>query len=165
MASNRAKNANVEMSVIPQDADSRPTVVKPGSDAPIAWASPFAERSYAVKVIVGGTEHLISDLRRRFEHTMAHQKVILSVSRVGENTIIALDDTYSVVDAIIERGVSDSSIQLPGYVFFFVSTACNKNTMLMTLGGVMARTVFGHCTIGRADMRGFVRHISVRHSL
>lgn len=109
MASNKAQTANVNMelySVASQKATTTgaATVVKPGEEAPIGWADPYTLRQFGVKVVIGGEEHFIQDLGRRAEIQIKGLKVMLSVSRVGESTILSLDDVYSPVAALLETG-------------------------------------------------------------
>jgi len=110
MASNKAETASVNMelySVASQKATTAnavSTVVKPGEEAPIGWADPYTLRQFGVKIVIGGEEHFIPDLGRRTEIQIKSLKVILSVSRVGESTILALDDIYSPVASLLETG-------------------------------------------------------------
>lgn len=106
MASNKAQKANLNMTVHPVDGPTG-SLVKPGDEQPIGWTDLYTSRNFAVKVVVAGEDYHIPDVRRRTEIQIKGLKVALSVSRVGESTILALDDMYSPVAALLDSSASD----------------------------------------------------------
>ncbi|CAE7602937.1 Vps13c [Symbiodinium natans] len=108
-AVNRASKA--EMTVAPGDAKANtvPTSVRGGKgEVPIGWVNPFVKEKASLRVCVDGEEIVIKDVGRKAEIQLKAQKLKLSVSRVGENTVVALDEMFSL--GVIERAASEPSV-------------------------------------------------------
>jgi len=89
--------------VLPADAtpDTEPVAVRTGKgEIPIGWVNPFASEKAALTVVVDGEQIPLKDIGRRAEIQLKAKKVKLCVSRVGENTLVALEDLYSALSAL-----------------------------------------------------------------
>eukprot|EP00439_Symbiodinium_sp_Y106_P042880 s2390_g5.t1 len=112
LALNRATQAKAEMMVLPGDAQANtvPTSARAGKgEVPIGWVNPFANEKAALRVSVDGEEIVIKDVGRKAEIPLKAKKLKLSVSRVGENTVVALDDLSSGL-GVLERVTSEQSV-------------------------------------------------------
>lgn len=112
VAVNRATQGKAEMMVLPGDAKTNtvPTSARAGKgEVAIGWVNPFANEKAALRVSVDGEEIVIKDVGRKAEIPLKAKKLKLSVSRVGENTVVALDDISSGL-GVIERATSEQSV-------------------------------------------------------
>lgn len=77
--------------------------VAPGCRVPYGWPSPFGEAAEygnrAVDVIVNGHKFVVVDVTRTVRRRLTRQGLILSVARVGEETILMLEENGCSVTA------------------------------------------------------------------
>ncbi|CAE7941477.1 agaA [Symbiodinium necroappetens] len=112
VAVNRATQGKAEMMVLPGDAKTNtvPTSARAGKgEVAIGWVNPFANEKAALRISVDGEEIVIKDVGRKAEIPLKAKKLKLSVSRVGENTVVALDDISSGL-GVLERATSEQSV-------------------------------------------------------
>jgi len=114
VAANRSLKVGVSMLVQPYDrsgSESQITVER-GEEKPVGWANPFdSDFKRALDVIIDGQSYQISDARRKTRVTILEKQLVLSLSRLGERTILALDDDATLISENSEAN-SSSTVEL-----------------------------------------------------
>eukprot|EP00931_Biecheleriopsis_adriatica_P043306 TRINITY_DN24759_c0_g1_i1.p1 TRINITY_DN24759_c0_g1~~TRINITY_DN24759_c0_g1_i1.p1 ORF type:complete len:2476 (+),score=500.29 TRINITY_DN24759_c0_g1_i1:515-7429(+) len=114
VAANRSLKVGVSMLVQPCDRSGSESqiTVESGEEKPVGWANPFdSDFKRALDVIIDGQSYQISDARRKTRVTILEKQLVLSLSRLGERTILALDDDATLISENSEAN-SSSTVEL-----------------------------------------------------
>mmetsp|Transcript_61203 Transcript_61203/g.197864 ORF Transcript_61203/g.197864 Transcript_61203/m.197864 type:complete len:2568 (-) Transcript_61203:194-7897(-) len=109
------RSSKVKMTIRPLD-NGKPLADIPvpphGQEVPFGWSRPFqGTQTHAIDAMIGGHMYHIDDIRRTRRRVVPTLHVVVSISRVGSQTILSLEDQEVVAPGGQAKDVGKSTMQ------------------------------------------------------